>query len=221
MKLLDTAIGLLAPIVCRGCGAEGLVLCADCASKLMPVPSRCYRCHKATRQYRTCHACRAQTVIRRMVPLSDYEGELKLALHALKYERMQVAAAELVNLIPCPASFGQSVLFVPAPTTPQRVRVRGYDQAVLLSQAFAKKAGANHSNLLRRVSKKHQVGASGKLRREQLQGAFEVRTFGATLPSHVVLVDDVLTTGSTLEEAAKTLRAAGVKTIDAVVVAQA
>lgn len=220
MVLLDTVIGLLAPIVCQGCGREGSVLCVDCLSKIKPVPPRCYRCHKATKEYRTCSSCRSRTPIRRLVPLSVYSGELKQALHALKYERMRVAAQELVNLLPCPVAFEQAA-FVPVPTTSQRVRVRGYDQAVLLARAFAKKTDTIHSILLRRVSQKHQVGASGKLRREQLIGAFEVRAQGAILPNYVVLVDDVLTTGSTLEEAAKTLRAAGVKTIDAVVVAQA
>lgn len=155
------------------------------------------------------------------MPLAQYEGVVVEVLHALKYGRLQRVARELTTRLPLPVQLDTDTIFVPAPTTAQRVRVRGYDQAVLLARAFAKTYDFTTLLCLRRVSQKHQVGASGLMRRQQLAGAFELRPQSARLPKRVVLVDDVLTTGSTLEEAAKTLRAAGVKVVDALVIAQA
>lgn len=221
MKLLERAIGMLAPLVCQRCGQEGAVICSSCAVSVRMVPSRCYRCHRATAEFRTCPACRRKTPLKRVVPLVIYEGVVTESVHALKYARLQQAASEMVHLFPCPVTFDSLAVYVPVPTTSQRVRIRGYDQAVLLSRAFSQKTHAECKVLLRRVGKTHQVGASGKLRREQLQGAFTVQGRTTRLPKHVVLVDDVLTTGSTLEEAAKTLHTAGVAAIEAVVVAQA
>ncbi|MGB4759500.1 MAG: phosphoribosyltransferase family protein [Candidatus Saccharimonadales bacterium] len=221
MKLLEATIGILAPLLCQGCGREGAVICDACLQTVRAVPSRCYRCHKATKEFRTCQACRRKTPIRRVVPLAGYEGVVLASIHALKYARLQQAASALVCMRPCPVRFKLGTMCVPVPTTSRRVRIRGYDQAILLAKSFAIETGLEQRLLLARSGQRHQVGASGKQRREQLRGVFTVRSSAVPLPRQVVLIDDVLTTGSTLEEAAKALHAAGVKKIDAVVVAQA
>lgn len=84
-----------------------------------------------------------------------------------------------------------------------------------LVKEVAKLSGLPHRNVLARTNDLRQVGASKKQRQEQIQGAFRLKRSRKEIPEHVILVDDVITTGATLSEAAKILKDAGVKQVDA------
>ena len=109
---------------------------------------------------------------------------------------------------------------VPVPLHRRRLRERGYDQALELARPVAKALALPlvSTALVRIRATPPQTDLGGRARRRNLHGAFAVT---APLPPHVALVDDVLTTGATLAEAARTLRAAGVSRVDAWVVAVA
>ena len=108
-----------------------------------------------------------------------------------------------------------------APTATSRVRQRGYDQAKLLARALARQAGLPYLDCLARVGQTHQVGATREQRLRQLQAAFRVRRPNAVRSAYLLLVDDVSTTGATLELAATILKSAGARRVDAIVFAQA
>lgn len=145
---------------------------------------------------------------------------MKELIHALKYERAKAAAYDIVRHID--SSFLQVPLsakvFVHIPTSHDRIRQRGYDQAQLLASTLARKHNIPCLSLLERTVTLHQIGSKGATRRKQLQGAFRIKK----VPSNeIILVDDVTTTGATLSEAAKTFRKSGAKRVSAFVLAQA
>jgi ComF family protein len=110
---------------------------------------------------------------------------------------------------------------VPVPLHPRRLRERGFNPASLLARAVARASGVPiaHGLLGRVVDTASQTGLGAKRRRSNVAGAFACRT-GAHLPRVVWLVDDVVTTGATLGEAARTLRQAGVERVIGVCLAR-
>lgn len=145
---------------------------------------------------------------------ADYAGALREAILALKRgERayLDPLAALLAPLVPL-----GSVL-VPVTTTPRRAAERGFDQARELARRIAVRRDGVCADVLR----KHGGAQHGRRRGERLmaRGRFAVRT-GARVPPSALLLDDVVTTGATLRDAARLLAAAGCDVLGAVVVAR-
>lgn len=186
------------------------------------VPSRCYRCKAVTDNYCVCTTCQSTTPLEQVVVLTHYTGVAKELLHHMKYERARAGIEEVATLLApqfwCVPS-GASLAHIPTATS--RVRQRGYDHAQVLARSLSRLTGRTHRTALARVGQAHQVGARRAERLRQLQGAFRpVRPQGFQ-GKHLILVDDVLTTGATLEAAARELKRAGAKQVSAVVFAQA
>jgi ComF family protein len=115
-------------------------------------------------------------------------------------------------------------LCVPVPTTAVRRRQRGYNQAELLARAFAARTGREvHPLLVRRNGGGSQTGLQPVARGANVAGAFRLCQAGARAlhGEHVLLVDDVLTTGATAAECADTLVAAGARCVTLITFARA
>jgi ComF family protein len=218
MSLLDQFISKLAPHDCLGCGYEGSLVCASCAEEhLKPIPERCYRCRKISAFARTCSACRKTSRLQAVKVAVVYEGLAKELVWQLKFKGAQAAVAEMVK---CMAPLGEDACIVPVPTATGRVRRRGYDQAKLLARGLARSNRALYVDCLMRSGQAHQVGASRQERLHQLASALRVRNSSSVRGKRIILVDDVVTTGATLEAAAVALKTAGADCIEAVVYAQ-
>lgn len=112
-------------------------------------------------------------------------------------------------------------VFVPVPLYSKKLRKRGYNQAELLAKFLAKQVQLPVASLLERTKKTHtQVGLNKTERKANIAGAFQVNKKVKQPPSAVLLIDDVLTTGSTLSEAASVLKRAGVKKVWGITLAQ-
>jgi ComF family protein len=100
---------------------------------------------------------------------------------------------------------------VPVPLHPRRLASRGYNQSGLLANAFASRIGrlCDETSLVRIRDTEHQSRSSGEERRENMKGAFRVTDSSGIRGRTVVLVDDVMTTGSTVEECTAALLAGG------------
>jgi len=153
---------------------------------------------------------------------TDYEGVAQQLVWRLKFGGAQAGTRQIVeSLLPLLTQMERDrVLIVPAPTATSRVRQRGYDQAKLIARQLAREAHLPYTDCLQRHGQTHQVGASRQQRHKQLVGAFRLRRPQAVCNKHILLIDDVLTTGATLEAAAVVLRQAGARQIDALVFAQ-
>ena len=138
----------------------------------------------------------------------------------LKYRRRRALAAPLGALLveALPDYARACAAIVPVPLHSSRLRERGFNQSALLAQVIATTIGARMSEGLRRTRPTaHQVGMDRQAREANVRGAFAWN--GDPVPRSVLLVDDVLTTGSTMRECARALRAAGTVEIHALALA--
>jgi ComF family protein len=221
--LLTPLLALLAPHDCVGCGAEGMLLCYQCQSQLVPPTRRCYSCHIKAGGWKTCRICLLASPLWRVQSVAQYDGFAKDLLWKLKFGRAVAGAQEIGRLLAAAweVSTDRSILVTSVPTAPVRVRQRGYDQAALIAKAFAVEAGFVYAPLLRRSGKQKQVGANKAQRMQQIQNAYRPINTRHTNGSAILIIDDVLTTGATLESCAKVLVRAGARSVEGMAFAQA
>jgi ComF family protein len=220
MNPIDRFLSLLAPQVCIGCNGEGAVLCQECQDSITPSPSICFACGKATRNFRPCPDCISRNKPGHTWIFTEYANKPKDLIRALKFDQRRQGAKEIALLMDESFPYFASepvVTFVP--TSSGRRRERGFDQAELIAKELAKIRGWHYQRCLTRQKNTRQLGANRQERLKQLKGVF--RPSGQTLTGRsILLVDDVCTTGATLEACTKELKKAGVAQIDAVVFAR-
>lgn len=221
MKLIEGVLARVAPHHCISCDAEGLLLCAACEPRLTRLPERCYRCHKLSPQGRMCPTCRHASALYAVHALVLYKDVAKELVWRLKFLGARAAAQEIAHLLAAELRLPANGVIVHAPTASGRLRQRGYDQAQLIAKALARELNLPYVPLLKRMGQQQQVGAGRQQRLAQLTDAFWVSQPEGVKGTHILLVDDVLTTGATLEAAAKVLKTAGAKRVSGIVFAQA
>jgi ComF family protein len=205
VRLLD----LLLPPACAGCGRSGALLCDPCRSLLRP-PS------DARDRF---VAPDAGVVIGDALQAAwagfAYEGPMRRALAALKYTGASRLASILAELslptLDRVVSVSGPTALVPIPIHRDRLAARGYNQAALLADAFARRRRIRVAPALRRVrqtTKQHRLNRVARL--QNLRGAFAVSD---RVPPVVILVDDIITTTATLEACASVLREAGCEAV--------
>ena len=196
-------LDLLYPPRCGGCEAPGAWICARCRALREP-----------GRAPRIAH-------LRDVAALGAFSGPLRAAVHRLKYTHEFVLAdelgGELGGLLARQLALGwRADHVVPIPLAPGRARERGHDQAARLARGCARGSGVPLRHALRRAREtRSQVGLGRDERRANVAGAF----FAEAIDGCVVLVGDVLTTGATLSECARTLKRSGAREVRALVVA--
>ena len=222
MNILDNLLSFVAPNICVGCGDEGSVLCVDCLSSLSTVPSICYACGKATRAHRPCTDCVGRYHPQHVWFATTYENTAKKAVWALKLEQKRTASRQMAlamkNALPY---FADPPVITYVPTAPSHRRERGFDHAELLAKELARLMGCNYISSLQRLSAVQQRGATRQQRKTQLKGVFKDINTSLWQYKHLLLVDDVVTTGSTLEECTAVLVKAGAANVDAAVFCRA
>jgi len=222
MSIIEAVFNIVAPYECLHCKREGSLLCAACTDALAKVPPRCYRCGRWEDGFRTCKRCRATSPLFRVWPVMVYDDAVaKELVRALKFGRAKGAAVAMARPLAATIDIPKDTLITYVPTANTRVRERGYDQAALIAKELARRTGSHYLPLLARVGGQRQLGQRRDMRKQQMEGAFRVLNPELIKNKHVLLVDDVLTTGATCEAAARALRRAGARTISAAVFAVA
>lgn len=203
MNIIEAVLQYIAPNDCLQCGTEGRLLCGSCAALLPSIQP---------------------LLLTSAIPLyavTSYSGVAQELVRKLKFERASAAAVDMALSMAkiLPEGGYDGITYVP--TVPSRVRQRGYDQARLLAKNVACTTRLPFHSLLARTGSQRQVGALRAQRLVQMEGAFRMRKQYPTNTKRLLLIDDVLTTGSTIRSAAAVLRAAGASKVGALVFAAA
>lgn len=161
-----------------------------------------------------------------LVSAAPYDASpvLRRAIRMMKYHRVRAVEGELVRLLTMVARDRRAscagAALCPVPLHWTREFQRGFNQAEILAGGIAGASGLPVRRLLCRVRPTgHQAHRKRKERMYAMRGAFRVRRH-EDLPAHVILVDDIATTGATLDACAKTLKDTGVTRVEAWVVAR-
>jgi ComF family protein len=234
-RTADAALSLLYPPHCAACGAEtpaGRHVCDPCNATARRIAAPfCRVCSQPfdgaiTAEF-TCQNC-SERKLHFDCAVAPFlsRGVVRDFIHRFKYER------EFFLRLPL-ADFAAEGLdderlrarpfdaFVPVPLHAARFREREFNQAEEIARALSQRTGTPLVNALRRIRyTSTQTVLDRHARMENLRNAFRVRHSPAVLQRHLVLVDDVFTTGSTVDECARVLRQAGAASVRALTVAR-
>jgi ComF family protein len=239
--MLAAILDFLLPPVCLGC--EGAILSGDstrlvcrlCRSRLRPLPHpACPRCGApALRTGRVaelvCGNCESwPPTLRSARSAFLLHPPADRLVHQLKYQGWHALArvmGEWMAQLALPTDVVlEARLVVPVPASAARMRERGYNQAHLIAEAFASRSGREVAPaLVRGRARRSQTTLQPASRRANVAGAFRVNSASeqALRGQHLILIDDVLTTGATAVECTLALIAAGARAVSVVTFARA
>lgn len=221
-------LDLFYPPHCVGCGEMGEWFCEDCLSRVVRVrPPFCLRCGSGVEELdgRLCRRCQSTPLqIDHIRSAVVSEGVLREALHAFKYRGVTALAVPLAGLMAehwarHPA---RADVMVPVPLHKSRLRSRGFNQAAYLARELAMCVDLplDEEVLVRHRRTAAQVDLGAEQRKQNVREAFRCESNGA-VERRVLLIDDVCTTGSTLEACAVALQRGGARSVQALTLARA
>ena len=217
------------PKRCVLCKKQGSYLCENCFSYLsFDVKSLCLICNKASYNGLTHPACKSRYAIDGCFSALSYKKTVQKLIYNFKYKPYLTDLKNLLSEL-----FYESIIqneqfnrelkgppsggwiFVPVPLFSSKLKKRGYNQSEILAKELSKKFKIPFQNILERTrNTKTQVGLSNIDRKLNIKNAFSFNNQKSVISNQsIFLVDDVVTTGSTLKEAAKVLKRNGVKRV--------
>ncbi|MBX5449045.1 ComF family protein [Thermogemmatispora sp.] len=220
-------LDLLFPPRCAGCASSGSLLCSACQRAIEQLQTpRCSRCALPCHGS-CCRRCAAPTPsFFALQAVARYEEPLRTCIHQLKYQGLTRLAQPLGSMLACTyRRYGlQADLVIAVPLHAEREQQRGYNHARLLADACAHELGlpCAHAALARVRATAAQAGLSACERQQNVTGAFRCQSQWTDPPLHgrrLLLIDDVCTTGATLQACATALRQGGAGPIQALVLA--
>lgn len=217
------------PPSCLACGRgmeeAGEYLCAPCWGEIeMEVRARCQRCGcPLERDGVVCPNCAEwEPVFERAVVLGRFGGAMQQGIHALKFKHHGKLGVEMGRRMGAmlKGEFGEVELLVPVPLHPARQRERGYNQSLCVARGLgaALGVGVDDSLVKRQINTRQQAKLDARQRQENLRDSFCL-TGPPPDCNCIGLVDDVLTTGATLDACARVLTEGGARRVWAVALA--
>ena len=219
------ALDLLYPPRCVLCEKHSSFLCDACRDSLPRAEGRRCKACWLPLGAPECAACAEHpTALTRLRSVYRYEGGVRQLIQAFKFRGQSSLAKALgADMVSCyrRGDFEAEVI-VPVPLATSRKRSRGYNQALLLAKEVSREAGLPLTEALRRTGNAapQAQSASADERRRNVAGAFEIARPGDLAGRHVLLIDDVATTGATLNAGAIELIEAGAASVEALSLAR-
>lgn len=215
------AADLTYPIHCVVCRRSWhSVVCAQCLDKITHiVPPVCARCGLPTDRH-ICGVCRTRKFhFEKARSAAVFEGALREAIHALKYRNLKAVADPLIEVMNKAYPFynyrNSIDMIIPIPVHWSRIVERGFNQSELLARGIARHLSIRlESAMLYKAFKTpHQADLPFEQRLTNVAGSFAVRNAYKLQGKRALLIDDVMTTGATLDEAARALLEAGASSV--------
>lgn len=214
---------LLFPKTCAGCGAIGSFVCERCRSKLLVLEKqRCFYCKSPSLYGFTHPGCKKQFGVDGTISIYIYSPFLKKLLKTAKYRLAKEALYELLNLSTVPTGlllYSTRSPFLELPLQPvplhvSRLRTRGFNQGEILCRFL--KSLRTSVQILDILDRQRNTPAQAQLKTRarrymNMSSAFKIKK--AKIPKELLLVDDVITSGSTIRSATETLKRAGVEKV--------
>jgi ComF family protein len=229
--ILDTILHWVFPVDCAACGGPATerrlpFFCRSCWSSIRPIEDpMCPRCGRpfdsplalAYSPGHLCGPCRDKPPrFDRALSPYRYEGVLEQAIRLFKYRRRDALATPLADLILVWANrLPPADLVVPVPLHPRKLRAREFNQSLLLADRIACRLSLplSFEHLVRIRDTQPQTELDRREGMRNVRRAFAVRKPTGLENQRVLLVDDVLTTGATVNDCARALRRAGAKSV--------
>ncbi len=214
-KFKGIALDFIFPRYCVGCGREGDFICAACLKTVNRVlPLICPKCGRPQPSGVLCPDCvNWSSYIDGIRSPFRFEGVVREAVHQLKYGNLRALSPTLAQFLfeylddsPLPAD-----VIIPVPLHPKRLRERGYNQSELIAAELSKLSGSPlvKNSLIRQKNTLPQAKTTNvNQRQSNIAGAF-ICIDEQVKNKEVILIDDVSTSGNTLDACAKAMKAAG------------
>lgn len=214
--MFEQILDIFIPHQCCLCGRTGQILCSNCLLSLPESSNHCLKCAEPI----TDHCRRCRLPYSKSWQFSFRDAQLAAILNRFKFSPARSLYKPLANLLASALPvLPKNTVIVPIPTIPAHIRERGFDHTKLLARHLAKLKHCEFQPLLSRKTNSVQVGAGKTQRLRQANSAFSCHT--AVSPhNYYLILDDICTTGATLEAAAKLLKEQGAKHVWVAVIAK-
>ena len=213
--LKEFLLDLVFPVYCQGCFTEGEYLCLACQAKLEMPEGRCLVCSKGSFLGRIHPGCQSRgvTLDGLLVAARYHDPAIRNLIWHFKYDSVKGASLVLSQILAdffvaqkLEEYFASSAV-IPVPLHRRRFRERGFNQAELLAEGFASRLGLEYLPILKRTkNSQSQVDLERGERLENVKNLFAAPPRPSLGERKIILVDDVATTGATLNECAKELK---------------
>lgn len=212
-------LALIFPERCAGCGQAGSLFCSECQRQVdFLLPPLCPLCGYPSPNNLLCYRCRKSArAVDGIRSVAFFEGPLRKTVHAFKYRGLHCLTKPLAELMvacwrrePLPAD-----VIVPVPLHRRRLRERGYNQAALLARSLGAEISlpVGEAWLVRTRATPPQVKLNVSERKKNMADAFQCRIPDLVTGRRILLIDDVCTTGATLDACGLALRQADAQSV--------
>lgn len=214
-------LDFLFPKRCVSCGKIGEYICGDCLGKIQFVQNQiCPVCQRPSITGATHYRCSTKLSLDGQISAANYLGPVRAAIHKLKYRWVFDIANDLVALINSKINLkkffpDKKFLLLPIPLHPKRQADRGFNQSEKLAKVLGKILDFKLADkvLTRTKHTKPQTNLPAVERRKNVAGVFKVTDTKKVKGKNFILVDDLVTTGSTLKSAGVALKRAGAASV--------
>ncbi len=239
-KIISFALNTVFPIKCVGCGAFSSqnrhdYLCKSCL-RTIPVKTdfQCIGCNKNSSLGKTCLECKNNFAVDQLFTVSDYKNRLvEKAIKTLKYRMVSEIADSLEPIFKKYLAglakdkkidiLADNPLLIPVPLHYRRLNLRGFNQAEVIAQKISEilLCKLKPNILSRKVFSKPQAYIEDREQRlKNIKNIFKLNFPSEVKNRNIILIDDICTTGATLNEAAKVLKEGGAKKVVGFVIAR-